>query len=830
MFKYMPIRSFFDRQSQLANRVAPKLPGAAASDVEEYAEPLYHVPRHAAIRHTGKFNKPLAVVRCKVAAPVLDLDLGTLEAGMYAVRVIGAVETNRIRPFRRPLYVAMSVNDRVDGSESTHRIACGYCDEFYSVAELYFHAPVRRRYRAKVWVDKGSEVDLLVRNVCLDDALAGTVRRAIKKRSTLGSPVKVTEPSGMSKQERLARDAAIWNSFPPVNAQGAGQGYSRARPHINFPSQVSFGVGGEDMKEAESKYGRWSSGGRDALLVNKKLGMKYTFEDLRNNRPLPDPYPFKDDGAGLYYVDPANPGAGKAFCPIAREVGGRIARWPGRFGARDGDEDRIRDASVALAAWSYGFPSIDPARYIASICRAPGSHGRSYANRRRMTTAMHLRHYANYVSVLYPYDRLYGYISTSQELADSIRRFVPWVRTPRDVVKLIDVYFVQTTAKRIMRYHYHTDPMEIANVASMLGDRDVTDPWLEWLFSRTFIYPLPPAGIQDVMITGCSRDGQEYVGSTYYSQGESAARVAAALERYRAAGGNPRYDLSDFARYPKPVAHLRWRVENVVGGWDFLRVGDVTGPDKRPGHTLRSLGWASAGWKWTKDPRFAFILKHYGRSSSVEVANAAGKLRRAPWLDNRSRVMPAWAAVLETGHQHDDPRFRRAVYCRVGYGYGHHHDDTLDMQVVAHGLPMTIDGGQRPGYSSPPDRKSRVHNTVEVDGSSYHGHSWARAMADGDGARYMHLAAPGPGAAKSFARQVALIDVDEGKGSKPLPISRQKPGSALPKGVTTGNSYVFDVFRVGGGSRHTYCFHGPLHDDFQWNATAVAPPAAGSDE
>ncbi len=32
---------------------------------------------------------------------------------------------------------------------------------------------------------------------------------------------------------------------------------------------------------------------------------------------------------------------------------------------------------------------------------------------------------------------------------------------------------------------------------------------------------------------------------------------------------------------------------------------------------------------------------------------------------------------------------------------GHQHNDTLDLQVHAHGLPMTVDGGQRPGYSRP---------------------------------------------------------------------------------------------------------------------------------
>src|SRR5690606_38947913 len=136
------------------------------------------------------------------------------------------------------------------------------------------------------------------------------------------------------------------------------------------------------------------------------------------------------------------------------------------------------------------------------------------------------------------------------------------------------------------------------------------------------------------------------------------------------------------------------------------------------------------GWRWSRDPKFAWLLHHYfGRAIETDeewagVEEAAAQVARAPWLDNRSRVLPNWAGILETGQQHDDFRFRRAAYVRLGMGYGHHHHDTLDLHVIAHGLPMTIDAGQRPGYSTPPDRTSRVHNVVEIDGQDHRSHSW----------------------------------------------------------------------------------------------------------
>src|SRR5690606_5848907 len=109
----------------------------------------------------------------------------------------------------------------------------------------------------------------------------------------------------------------------------------------------------------------------------------------------------------------------------------------------------------------------------------------------------------------------------------------------------------------------------ISHVAAVLGDRSVTDPWMEWQFSGAFVYPLPPAGVQDLMISGTDRSGPEYIGSVYYAQGEGAKRTAAELEPYLRSGGNPKYDLSNPVQYPKPLAHVRWQLDTIIGGADF---------------------------------------------------------------------------------------------------------------------------------------------------------------------------------------------------------------------------------------------------------------------
>ena len=860
MFKYMPIRSSFDAQSQLRNWAAASLPGVDATQIQEYAAPVFWVPRHAAVRDTGAKLKPVRVVRCKIGAPVLKLDLGALDVGLYAVRVIAAVEAAQCRPFREPAYLRMSVNDGLQGETSSHRVRIGYCEEFYSVAEFYFHAVEKRQFHAELALDRGSKAELLVHNITLDDVLAGTERRAVKNRTTLKSGQKLAEEvlekrreeghtirPTLPRKERLARDATIWMRFPATNSQAS----SSFRGGWGSVKGVAEGTAEFSPKAIEEKHGKWTpiNMGRppknlpkmvnpsDVILFNAKLGLAYTHDDLRHHRPLPDPYPVKDDGAGLFFPDPQNPSEGKVWCPIAQRVGTFYREYYGRAGAglkawkHKGEYDDAHDAAIGLVRWAYAFPTLDYANWITSVVHNVGPFGRDYRCRRRETVAFFMPHYPMYVKpIMYHYDELYDFIKGNQSVADSVSRFVPWVKTPQDVIKLIDVYLVQTTAKRILRYHYHTDPMDIANLAAIVGDPKVTDPWMDWLFSRTFIYPLPTAGIQDAMISGTCRDGGEYIGSSYYVQGENAVRVAASLEQYLDAGGNRKYDLTDPKRYPKAIAHVYYRLGNTVCGWDFPRIGDVCGPDKYYGHTLRDLNFARHGWKWTKDPKFAFIIRHYiGRKHGEtdkewrDIEKAAATVPRAPWLEARSRMMPYWAAVLETGHQHDDVRFRRAAYLRIGYGQGHHHDDGLDLQVVAHGQAATIDGGQRPGYSTPGDRSTKLHNTCQIDDASNFIYSHATALSDHPGARYTAAAGVPPGKGTLLHRQIALIDVDEGIGSQRLPVAQQRPGARLPQGVTPANSYVFDVFRVAGGRLHTYNFHATINDDFRWNATGVAP-------
>ncbi len=619
MFKYMPVRSSFDRQSQLKNFPARDIPGVSPAHVESYAEPVYHVSRGNAASNMKVTNAPVPVVRCKPGAPVFRLNFGRLEPGLYAIRVIGAVESKAIQRHRKPIYLKAVINDSLDGGTTTYRQRIGYVDEFYSVAEIYFHAPAAREYRAELSADQGSLAELLVHNITLDDALAGCERRAIKQRPTtyreeerllLRSQSKPAASRSLSAEDRLKRDAMLWNALPPVNSQaGVIYGMGGDDPKSNWPR---FGAAGQEPEAIEKAHGKWTTAPiGPVLMTNAQLKLEYTLADLLARRPLPAPYPFKDDGCGVFTPDPKG-GLPQNWIPVARAVQERVRAYENTLmGATKayherGDIESARDAAIMLARYAYDFPAMDCATALGSVMLQPSAYGRDLRCRQRDQQAYWMSFYSNDIHLVEAYDKLFDYIRGNEELAASVRRFVPWVQSAQDLAMLFDVHLVQTEAKRVMRYHFHTYPDTLAMVATVMNDGRLTEPWMEWLFSRTWSYPLVPCGIQEIMITNMDRNGAQNIGSFFYAQGENAANYCGEkMELYALSGGSPRFDLRDPKRYPKITDSTYFNLQGMMAGLWHTPIGDVTGPEKGRGNWFDSDGWrkmARLGWRWTKDP------------------------------------------------------------------------------------------------------------------------------------------------------------------------------------------------------------------------------------
>lgn len=832
--KYLPADPIYDVNSLVKNFLAWKLSGIKRNQVESFEEPVYYLPMYGVAERVGQKRPPVKVVRWTPNSPPFRIKLGKLKPSYYVLRVIACIETKDVRPSPKPLIMRFRVNDQPDGSFSTATRRLRAVDNFYSVAEWYFRAYDGRSFRVELSLVEGTEVDLLVHNIDLHDLLAHIPRLHAKPGPTLyplrereNARREFAEKAGTAEYDKAFRRS--WGTGPPTRP------YRRepltAEERIRRDRELWFGLPPMNT-QYNDRYGKMNEATPEEIKSAKEKGIE-------------------DKGWGVYFPETQN-----YWTPVANKMSGSRRRYQYEITPMDGthpasqavlryyftgEREAARDMAFMLCRIAYLMPTWDMRHSIQNVVSRPEQcWGREQTLRRRA------RRWTCYrpIKLIQVYDMLYDFIEGNEELAVAVGRFIPDIKTPEDLLSFLDTNLLQFIANLIMRYQIYSDhetPVKMITCATAQSHLRVTRPWMEWLFTRTWDYPQPLSGIQDYMNTATTRDGTTYIGSWFYTaSGGRGIDMAVNLERYIKAGGDPKYSLTDFRRYPKVMTSCYWVIEGRVAGLYPMEIGDVGGPSVSHGHWLDSAERGiRLGWRWTKDPLFAYPLKYiFGRKGESDedwrkIEELATK-ERNPWFANHSRVLSAWAGVLESGTQHDDFRFRRAVTVRVGNGWGHAHNDTLDLNLWAHGCIMAGDGGQRPGYGHPECYTTFIHNVVEVDGDGHHrgrgnwrGYSWIRTLAPAPSAQFLLAESFPPDNhrdVKLFRRYVALVDVDEGKPSaQPITPHMMLPEAKLPTDVITPSSYIFDVFRVSGGKVHTYCFHGGQNDLLETNAKNIKP-------
>jgi hypothetical protein len=407
-------RRFFDEQTLLKKWQA----GGAAdlTDVSPDRRTEFAPVIRKEYKLTGQTKPPVAVVRCSPGTPVFDLDFDKLDIGCYVVRVIAAVRTEDIEQYRKPLYVELGVNDQPGGGQSRYRQRVPYWDEFYAVAELYFNVDEKRGYRGTLTVGEGSLADLYVHSIELHDVLGGLPGVAAKTKPSLyaaadraalrknvdgkaiwekvNGNVELDAPLALGAEEltgeaRRQRDEVLWNAFPSLNSQ--------------FVADHDEGFVTKDMRpglmtaqQAAEKYGTWQLGNyyrrswrAPLVFENEKLGLRYTRDDFAQHRPLPDPYPFKDDGMGVYFPKTNGMEHAEHYLPIAQLAGlqwisvwSPLATWHGEdiqyrlpylYHALD-HRNAARDAAFLLCRWAYTYPTHTDAQSLGYALISPWSY------------------------------------------------------------------------------------------------------------------------------------------------------------------------------------------------------------------------------------------------------------------------------------------------------------------------------------------------------------------------------------------------------------------------------------------------------------------------
>lgn len=801
------------------------------------------------------------------------VDFGKQREGMYAVYVTATVldPTAAQKAFSnqmlvssdvqlKPLYLQLDINSGNNGEMESHRVRVPYPidGQYEYIGKIYFHAPAERVYAGSVTLAHGSLITQLhVDRIELRNPLGALQFKAIKTRRMMfnskslppfrvatakeGNLPEPLRPRPLSAQARRRLDDIIWNqSVMPLNANPDQVVYAsvgKSNPHV-----------AKLLKEAEEKLGKplgqWEMPptvyNEPWVLRNKALGLEYTMADYNAGRTLPSPWPFPED-KGAYYFDKDQWGTEVSFnygiVPLAMQqryqaimaalgythhARSSISNLPQRY-LLLGDVEAASDAAFLLAAFAYRYPSYDwnltcmvniyqPTRtFNPGVVQGRGTSYQGWSTK-------------DIVAVIQAYDALFPYIQDNQEFADRVGAYVPWVKTPADVIKLIDTFLVQRAAQDAVDMVLYSYVLPAAAV--VLGANETGERYLDRYFEKGVYMRDSLSSFNDFMIGGYSRDGLNYIGSTYYTIAESITElmeVATLMRTYADNGGNKRYNINDVRQHPRLGAMADSVLGLFIAGGHRIGVGDVGDPQL----PLRGWGYLSpendrdfyhSSWEWTRDPRIAWILANkVGQGTATDKAwqairDTAAQIRD-PMLHTTSRVVEGFGvAAMEENADSADPRLKFASMLRFGIGSGHAHPDTLDLEVFAHGIRMSADmGGRLSGqYGRPTCMSTKVHNLVEVDDAEFN-NGPQNSTATG----WITAFKPLPHSQYAEGAATAVLHPQVSQYQRGVLQVVSDPGNTtnLP---TRG--YLFDVFRVAGGKVHTWNFHGCVSEKFEINA------------
>ncbi|MDP6112133.1 MAG: hypothetical protein QGG53_09735, partial [Planctomycetota bacterium] len=481
-----------------------------------------------------------------------------------------------------------------------------------------------------------------------------------------------------------------------------------------------------------------------------------------------------------------------------------------------GIEQNVRDEAMKFVQYAYNIPVNNPSQTLAYVAGFEGLDRGLLKMLGSGGTPTAVRFY----------DVIYPFLHENEEFAQAVGRYIPWIKTSDDLITMLDTYVIQDYANCIMKSRSFTDHEQSKMMMTCVlaqDDTSISDPWMEFLFTRGWEYPQALSGFADNIITGTTRDGGTTIGSYMYGLGGGMAALEM-LGKYMKNGGNPKYDITDPRQCPSTRQKGYFVLEGSAAGRVNPGIGDVGGPAERYGRMTNMSSVKKiheAAWRWTKDPKFAWeLVNTWNRSGQTdeewaEIETAAKTVPRDPFLMNKSRILSDWngfltlnkgvgvTALAGSDIGHGDPRLIREVAIRVGTGWGHEHYDTLDLRLFAFGLTMSGDFNQRKAYGRPAHSMTITHNLVLVDRKNWMGHAWIGDLFDAPGSPYLTAESVAPyevPGVKLYRRQVAMVECSSG----------------LQAGDVS-SQYVFDVFRVSGGGEHAYAFHGCVDDGFEAN-------------
>lgn len=667
----------------------------------------------------------------------------------------------------------------------------------------------------------GAQEAAIIERIEFVDQLADLPATAIKTRQNLDETPFVRLPDPELTEARAARDRLIWDALPPLNV------------HLQVHGQVAaFRTPPAAAGVPDWQFDAWRELTHASYqirnlftplaIVNTVTGERLEHEQVLAGAPLPDAR-WRDDGTGLFFSRADYPELPHDVyvSPWANLMGRRVQLCLGLLGSWDhrgaslisrfvqtADAEIAHDAALMLVRMAYDWPALEMNLHEHRLCtHAPDfEYNTDWSQPGRRNGKYFYSGWSGSTAtdLMKTYDALFPYIQDNQLFADAVNAFIPWVRRPQDVIRLLDQRLVFASVRDYRRNLIRGG--EVEDVAGeVLGPHEQTTEFYDLTKQHANIYPFQGT-FQELYGTALTRLGHYHIGSTGYATGhaQTILRKALAIRHARENGLDLKMDLSDVERHPKVRGAADFLIDQFIAGGFWLTVGNASGGSgvgwregaKRLQTMRRASEAAVALWG---DPRHAWLLHNVHGNADPDIARLAEN-GRDPVLHNASRILPGWAGILEKNVAATDPREKTAAFMVVGLGQGHSHHDFLDLNLIAMGLPLAVDlavrdeGGH---WSRPGGGWSFLHNHAIA-----HDTDDPRQAGDQTGEPWL----------RAFAPPLMRGRYVDNRGDV-----RLDRDVMLMQVGDSQTYYAVDIQTLTGGTTHTWCFHGVQSAELELN-------------
>jgi len=397
------------------------------------------------------------------------------------------------------------------------------------------------------------------------------------------------------------------------------------------------------------------------------------------------------------------------------------------------------------------------------------------------------------------YDEIYDGIDSDPALSTFLAG--KGIKSPKD---FFETNFLQEAVRAIESGIIHGNmnyQNQLATVATVLDNRDpakgfTTEQMVDWIMHG-------PGEMNTLLYNTITRDGSASEESIGYMSIWITAFYSLA-EKLKPLG----YDL--FAN-PRLKKMADFYIQAAVAEKYNPNIGDSEGDMVGSAPPVWGAGMYRTAYDIWGDPAYAKVLNRIGwpvpaiyeKPDALDKEEAKAKALGTD-LGLKTRDLGGYGlAILETGKADD----RRAAIMHYGSsGAWHGHMDRLNIEMWSHGRCVLPEMGYPAHWGDKAytwTQSTPTHYCVEIDENCQRkteGH--LNLFAGSPEVQVMDASAENvyPGVASLYRRTVAMVD------------------------ISPADSYLLDIFRVKGGKRHDYIFHGLPFGEFTISGVTLGEP------